>query len=54
MTIFGIAGSMALMLVGFGLQDSISDIAGNNTKNSSIMTERSLPMKTPLRRKEKN
>lgn len=27
MTIFGIAGSMALMLVGFGLQDSISDIA---------------------------
>lgn len=27
MTIFGIAGSMALMLVGFGLQDSIMDIA---------------------------
>ena len=26
MTIFGIAGSMALMLVGFGLRDSISDI----------------------------
>lgn len=26
MTIFGIAGSMALMLVGFGLQDSIMDI----------------------------
>ena len=27
MTVFGIAGSMGLMLVGFGLQDSISDIA---------------------------
>ena len=27
MTIFGIAGSMALMLVGFGIQDSIMDIA---------------------------
>ena len=27
MTIFGIAGSMALMLVGFGVRDSISDIA---------------------------
>ena len=27
MTIFGIAGSMGLMLVGFGLQDSILDIA---------------------------
>ena len=27
MTIFGIAGSMGLMLVGFGIQDSISDIA---------------------------
>ena len=27
MTVFGIAGSMALMLVGFGIQDSISDIA---------------------------
>lgn len=27
MTIFGIAGSMALMLVGFGVQDSIMDIA---------------------------
>ena len=27
MTIFGIAGSMGLMLVGFGLRDSISDIA---------------------------
>lgn len=27
MTIFGISGSMALMLVGFGLQDSIMDIA---------------------------
>ena len=26
MTIFGIAGSMALMLVGFGIRDSISDI----------------------------
>ncbi len=26
MTIFGIAGSMALMLVGYGIQDSISDI----------------------------
>ena len=26
MTIFGIAGSMALMLVGFGLRDSVSDI----------------------------
>lgn len=28
MTIFGIAGSMALMLVGFGIRDSIVDIAG--------------------------
>ena len=28
MTIFGIAGSMALLLVGFGLRDSIIDIAG--------------------------
>lgn len=27
MTVFGIAGSMGLMLVGFGIQDSISDIA---------------------------
>ena len=27
MTIFGIAGSMGLMLVGFGIQDSVSDIA---------------------------
>lgn len=27
MTIFGIAGSMSLMLVGFGIRDSISDIA---------------------------
>ena len=27
MTIFGIAGSMGLMLVGFGLYDSIMDIA---------------------------
>lgn len=27
MTIFGIAGSMALMLVGFGIQDSVMDIA---------------------------
>ena len=27
MTIFGISGSMALMLVGFGLRDSIMDIA---------------------------
>lgn len=27
MTIFGIAGSMSLMLVGFGVRDSISDIA---------------------------
>ena len=27
MTVFGIAGSMGLLLVGFGLQDSISDIA---------------------------
>ena len=27
MTVFGIAGSMGLMLVGFGLQDSISDIS---------------------------
>ena len=26
MTIFGIAGSMALMLVGYGIQDSVSDI----------------------------
>ena len=26
MTIFGIAGSMALMLVGFGIRDSVSDI----------------------------
>lgn len=26
MTIFGIAGSMALMLVGYGIRDSISDI----------------------------
>ena len=26
MTIFGISGSMALMLVGFGIRDSISDI----------------------------
>lgn len=28
MTIFGIGGSMALMLVGFGIKDSISNIAG--------------------------
>lgn len=28
MTIFGIAGSMGLLLVGYGLQDSIMDIAG--------------------------
>ena len=27
MTVFGIAGSMGLMLVGFGIQDSVSDIA---------------------------
>ena len=27
MTVFGSAGSMGLMLVGFGIQDSISDIA---------------------------
>ena len=27
MTIFGIAGSMALLLVGFGIRDSIMDIA---------------------------
>ena len=27
MTVFGIAGSMGLMVVGFGIQDSISDIA---------------------------
>lgn len=27
MTIFGIAGSMALMLVGYGIKDSVSDIA---------------------------
>ena len=27
MTVFGISGSMGLMLVGFGIQDSISDIA---------------------------
>ena len=26
MTVFGIAGSMALMLVGYGIRDSISDI----------------------------
>ena len=27
MTVFGISGSMALLLVGFGLRDSITDIA---------------------------
>ena len=33
MTIFGIAGSMALMLVGYGIQDSISDIVNLQYKN---------------------
>ena len=33
MTIFGIAGSMALMLVGYGVQDSISDIVNLQYKN---------------------
>ena len=32
MTIFGIAGSMALMLVGFGIRDSIMDIAKRQYK----------------------
>ena len=33
MTVFGIAGSMALMLVGYGVQDSISDIVNLQYKN---------------------
>ena len=33
MTIFGIAGSMALMLVGYGVEDSISDIVNLQYKN---------------------
>lgn len=33
MTVFGIAGSMALMLVGYGIQDSISDIVNLQYKN---------------------
>lgn len=32
MTIFGIGGCMALLMVGFGLQDSISDIVNNQYK----------------------
>ena len=33
MTVFGIAGSMALMLVGYGVEDSISDIVNLQYKN---------------------
>ena len=33
MTVFGIAGSMALMLVGYGIRDSISDIVNLQYKD---------------------
>ena len=53
MTIFGIAGSMALMLVGFGIQDFPLWISRrSSTRSFSIMTERLSETKTHLIKKE--